>query len=95
MCASQRATTDDITREELQEELQGAGGRSSLQHGAVAMLLALASAEQGRPRGVLEDFADTLAGLGGAFEVVLCADLLRDGHALREERVYVSKSNEA
>jgi hypothetical protein len=51
----------------------------------VLVLPALASAEQGRPRGVLEHLAHTLAGLGGALEVVLCADLLRDGHALETE----------
>lgn len=52
---------------------------------AVVLLATLGAREQGGAGSVLEDFADALAGLGGALEVVLGADLLCYGHTLRNE----------
>lgn len=43
-----------------------------------ALLLLLLAGEQCSARGVLEDFPHALVGLGGALEVLLCANLLAD-----------------
>ena len=43
-----------------------------------ALLLLLLAGEQSSACGVLEDFPHALIGLGGALEVLLCADLLTD-----------------
>lgn len=45
-------------------------------------LSAPGAGKEGGAGGVLEDLADTLAGEGGALDVVHRADLLADGHAL-------------
>jgi len=45
-------------------------------------LVTLGSAEESSAGGVLEDVTDTIAALGGTFEVLLGANLLRDSHAL-------------
>jgi hypothetical protein len=50
-------------------------------------LFALAPREESGARGVLEDLADTLASPGRTFQIVLCADLLRDGHALQKKEM--------
>lgn len=49
---------------------------------AVVLLATLGARQEGGTSSVLEDFTDTLAGLGGALEVVLGADLLRYRHTL-------------
>jgi len=46
------------------------------------MFLALASAEEGGARGILEDLTNTLTRLGGALKVVLGPNLLCHGHTL-------------
>ena len=43
----------------------------------VGLFVALALLrQQGRPSCMLKDFSDTFIGLGGAFEIISCADLL-------------------
>lgn len=52
---------------------------SSLEHEAATVFLAAAWASDERcAGGVLEDLANALAGLGGALEVLLRTDALRD-----------------
>ena len=49
----------------------------------MVLLAALGAGQQGSAGRVLEDFADALAGLGGALEVVLGTDLLLHRHTLQ------------
>ena len=51
-----------------------------------ALLLLLPPGQEGCAGGVLEDLADALVRLGGAFEVFLCADLLTDVLGLCTDR---------
>ena len=70
------------TRAEFHPAQQSARGyvaTSSLEHEAATVLLAAAWAgDEGCAGGVLEDLANTLAGLGRALEVLLRTDALRD-----------------
>jgi hypothetical protein len=50
----------------------------SLQDQALLLLAATFPGEQGGARGVLEHLSDALVCLGGALEVLGCADLLAD-----------------
>lgn len=58
------------------------GRRGKLEDGAAFPLGAAASLDERCAGCVFKDFADALAGLGGALEVSDGADLLCDGHAL-------------
>ena len=72
-------TTKGAEFHPAQQSARGYVATSSLEHEAATVLLAAAWAgDEGCAGGVLEDLTNTLAGLGRALEVLLCADALRD-----------------